>query len=105
MASEDATEGCVVFVLGWLLGWGTGAVRAAVAMKGWEWFFADTFGAPALGFVEAWGFFLLVTWVTMQLPTGQDKRRPAEIMVSSLAASLAMSGLVFVSFVILAGFR
>lgn len=102
---STGAEGCFALVLGWTLGWFTGGVRAAVAMKGWEWFVADTFGVPQVGFVEAWGFFLLVSFaVTLHPPTSDDKR-PYVVMAEGLLFSLLMSGLVFGSMAILAGFR
>lgn len=98
-------EGLVAPALGWLLGWGTGAVKAAVAMKGWEWYVVDTFDAPSVGFIEAWGLWLLVSFVTLRLSSGKDDRRPMKMMVESVISSLALSGLFFVSLFILAGYR
>lgn len=100
-----AGEAFMALVITWVLGWGTGAVRAAVAMKGWEWFVADTFDAPQLGFVEAWGFFILVSFATMQLHHGQDPRRPLEVAAHELLSSLLLSCMFFLSLVILAGLR
>lgn len=90
---------------GWLLGWFSGAVRAAVAMKAWEWFVTDTFGVPSLGFIEAWGLFLLVSFATATLDTKPDDRPPGELAVTGFFLSLLFSGVAFVSLLILAGLR
>jgi len=91
---------------GWVLGWFSGAVRAAVAMKGWEWFVVDTFGAPPVGFFEAWGLFLLVSFATMHVDTSTSSdRSPSELAVTGFLMSLLMSGVFFASLVILAGLR
>lgn len=100
-----AAEGCIALLCGWVLGFGSGAVRAVVWMKGWEWFVVDTFGAPSLAFVEAWGLSVLVSFATMQLQNDQDQRRPYRIMAVSVLTSLVLSGFVFTSLAILAAFR
>lgn len=104
---DRSFEGCLALLGAWVLGFGTGAVRAAVWMKGWEWFVVDTFGAPPLGFVEAWGLSVLVSFATMQLQSGdgEDPRRPYRIMATSVLTSLVLSGMVFAALAILAGFR
>lgn len=100
MSEHSGAEASMALVGAWVLGWPTGAVRAAVAMKGWEWFVADTFGAPELGLIEAWGLFLLASFAVMHM-SGDDKRRPLTLMVEGVVFSLLMSAVAFVSLLIL----
>lgn len=99
--TNDPLEGCFAAIIGWTLGWGTGAVRALVAMKGWEWFVADTFDLPTLSFVQTWGLFMLINFATFQFTHSNDKRRPLESVMSNLINSLLMSGFFFISLFIL----
>jgi hypothetical protein len=94
-----------VLVVGWVLGWPSGAVRAAVAMKGWEWFVTDTFGVPELGFVEAWGLFMLVSFATFQFTGDDTEKRPAVVLGEAIAASLFISAFTFVSLLALVSLR
>lgn len=99
-------EGRYAMIIGWILGWPTGAVRALVAAKGYEWFVADTFGVRPLSLVQAWGLFLLISFATISIDSdGNDKRRPLVIMLTGLITSLLFSGLAFVGLLILANFR
>lgn len=109
MVENDDAAGCVTglsaFALTWALGWPTGALRAAVAMKGWEWFVADTFDVPGLGFVPAWGLFFLVGFATMRPDLTPDDRSPYHLAAISLGSSVIFSVLAFVSLLILASLR
>lgn len=98
-------EGCVAIALGWILGWGTGAIHALVAMKGYEWFIADTFGVPALPFIQVWGLFMLISFATYQFTDSGNNRRPFAVLVLGVYHSLLLSGFFFVSLLILAGYR
>lgn len=81
------SEAAVAAVIGWALAWLTGAVRG-------------------LAFVEAWGLSLLVPFAAWhERPPADEGKRPARVMAEALAFSLVVSGLAFVSLVILAGFR
>lgn len=104
---QAAIEGCLVAVpLGWVLGWGTGAVRALVAMKGWEWFVADTFGLPVLSFVQAWGLFVLVSFAVLRIESGKNEplQSPIRVAIIARVMSLISSGLAFTSLLILSWF-
>ena len=105
ITEAEPHEGCAALVLGWTHGWGTGALRALVFMKGWEWFVVDTFGAQTLSFVQSWGLFMLVNFATYQLNAEHSKARPLIAMLANLITSLMWSGLAFVSLLILAGLR
>lgn len=87
----------------WILGWGTGAVRAVVWMKGWEWFVASTFAVVTLSFIEAWGLSVLATFATVQLRFDGGPQRIGPW--GRAAASLIVSGMFFLSLLILSGFR
>lgn len=90
----------------WILGWPTGAVRALVAMKGWEWFVADTFGWYQPSLVETWGLFGLISFATLQIDTDPDDGTSNWIRAATgLTQSLVASGIWFLSLLILSGFR
>lgn len=90
----------------WVIGWPSGAVRAAVAMKGWEWFVADTFGAPEVGLIEVWGLFLLVSFATSHLsPSSAPERSPGVLIAERFLSSLLLSALTFVSLLVLVSLR
>ena len=99
-------EGCAAFALGWTLGWGTGALRALVVSKGWEWFVAGTFGATALSFFQVWGLLLLVGLVTSHFSPTDAKNDvgPLPAVVSGLLTSVTTSVIYFVSLLILSVF-
>lgn len=94
-----------VALLTWILGWGSGAVRALVLMKGWEWFVADTFDVPGLGFIQTWGLWLLISLTTVHLTASDDKRLTIAYAFTTTLTSLVLSGIWFASIIILAGFR
>lgn len=100
-----ADEAMRAVILGWILGWGTGAVRAVVLMKGWEWFVADTFGVPTIGFVATWGLSMLIAFATMHWNPSGNKERPYVVMATGLILSLILSASCFVSLLILSGWR
>lgn len=102
---EKGIDDMSALAVRWILGWGSGAVRAVVLMKGWEWFVTDTFGAPAVGFIEAWGLGLLVSFATVLLPKSEPSTQPMKDAIESIVASLFLSGLFFLSMLILVGFR
>lgn len=105
MSGHDTRDHAGAALIGaWLLGWPSGALRAAVVMKGWEWFVTDTFGTPSLGLIEAWGLVLLVSLATMSHP-GEDSRPPLRLMVHGFLLSVVLSGVVFLSLLILAALR
>ena len=96
----------VAFSLGWTLGWGTGALRALVVAKGWEWFVADTFGVTALSFFQVWGLLLLIGLVTSHFSPTDAKNDvgPLPAVVSGLLTSVTTSAIYFVSLLILSAF-
>lgn len=104
--SAPAKDGaCLVAIVAYVLSFPSGAVRALVAMKGWEWFVADTFGAPTLGFVEAWGLFLLISFATLHPDLTDDDTAPGVLMFRGFFLSLLLSALMFLSFLLLASIR
>lgn len=99
-------EGCAALAIGWTLGWGTGAFRALVTMKGWEWFVADTFGVRTLSFIQAWGLLLLINFTTYQLSSSSSKNEsgPFPTMVAGIISSLLWSIFGFTTLLILTAF-
>jgi hypothetical protein len=93
-------------LLTWVLGWGSGFVRAAVLMKGWQWFVADTFDVQTINIVEAWGMWILVVAATAKI-SGDRDTEPTTFRDVGLRifSSLFLSGMLFLSMIILAGFR
>lgn len=104
LTEAAAIEGCAALILGWVLRWGTGAVHAAVAMKGWEWFVADTFGLPTLSLIQAWGLFALISFATYQFHDTESEYTPFAALGRNLALSLLLSGFAFVGLLILSVF-
>lgn len=98
-------EAIAALFIQWALGWGTGAVRALVIMKGWEWFVSDTFDVTTLSFIQAWGIALLVSFLTISISrTASDGRRPLTIVRMNVFSSLMLSWIYFVSLLILSAF-
>lgn len=93
-------------LVAWVLSWPSGAVRAAVAMKGWEWFVADTFGVSELGFIQAWGFFLLISFATFHVSaTPASDKRPGLLVLEGFFISLTWSVIGFASLLVLVSLR
>lgn len=104
MATKDADafEGCAALVLAWCIGWLTGGVHAFVAMKGWEWFVADTFNVQELTLAQAWGLWLMVWFATMSVDVNKDRDpRPLYTVVLSAFTSVILSGFALSSFWVL----
>lgn len=98
-------EKSIAFVFGWTLGWATGALRALVAMKGWEWFVADTFGLPTLSFIQTWGLFMLISFAVWQFTSSAKNKNSALVQVlSGLLSSVLVSGFFFLAIFILSLF-
>lgn len=102
--AQEIAEGCLALPLAWVLGWGTGAVRALVAMKGWEWFVSDTFGVRELTFIQAWGLFMLIAFATFQYNQEKSNHKPFYGAAYGTALSLVVSGFAFSSMLILTWF-
>lgn len=101
-----AADSCIAGLIGWVLSWPVGALRAVVAMKGWEWFVADTFDVPTVSFIQAWGLFMVIAFATFQLDTKVDPnaRKPIEEVSKALSMSVLWSGMYFLGFWILSAF-
>lgn len=78
----------------------SGALRAGVFAKGWEWFVADEFGLPHLSLLQAWGISFLVSFLVW-LPHGDEDSDP----LLAFCASVLLSVFTFVALLILVQFR
>lgn len=105
MSDTKSQEGCAALAVAWLISWPSGAIRALVAMKGWEWFVTDTFGAPSLGLIEAWGLFLLISFATLQYHHDADDRTLPVMVAEGFFMSLVMSTIAFTSLLTLVTLR
>lgn len=102
---NNDTDGAFgALLVGWILGFPTGALRAAVAMKGWEWFVADTFGAPEVSFFQAWGIAMLVSFATIHFSGTKSEYTPYQSVFVGLFLSVLLSCVSFVSFAVIASF-
>lgn len=105
MTKTTTDGGCIAIALAWILGWATGALRAFVFMKGWEWFVADTFNVPELHFIQAWGLVYLVGFATWQQnPVTESKVDPIVSAILALVTSVVWSTFAFVAMLILTVF-
>jgi hypothetical protein len=82
-------------------------VRAAVIAHLWQWYVADTFGAPRIGVAEAAGLLLLLMFAAVYLDKGEAERADltARDVAQRAATSCGLAGLSLLLGLALAGFR
>jgi hypothetical protein len=105
--TEQQQNGCVLFLLAWVLGWTSAPIAALAFSKAWEWFVADTFGVTEVSFVQAWGLYVLAHFATATIALPEKKKQPVTAMdvftvwLTSIIVSLTVLG----SLLILVQFR
>lgn len=79
----------------------SGALRAGVFAKGWEWFVADEFGLPGLSLLTAWGISFLISFLVWFPRTADDSPDG----MTGWLQSVLFSVLAFASLLLLVQFR